>query len=560
MRLFIKTKLFGLSVFIMTSMMISSYAAYAQIKVSAFNRSTSYSAEKWQVHDVRFKGKLDGNTNPFQVVFGAVYKGPEGQVLKVPGFYDGNNEWTARFSSNKEGKWTFETYSSLASLSGHKGEITITPNTREHQKGAVVIDPENPQAFMYEDGTPHFMLAFELDWLFALDYDQGRRIPKTDQILDHVKNNGFNHVVMNVYAYDVGWKVSDEVPDQYFYGKPAFTAWEGTNEMPDFSHLNVKLFQHLDQVFANMQAKGLDAHLMIYVWNKKVNWPDMYSEEDNRYFDYIIDRYQAFTNVIWDVSKEALDYGRCDIPYINERINRIRERDAFKRLVTVHDYEYNSRESHRIDFVSIQSWRSNLYSLMLQGRALHQDKPVVNIEHGGYEKGPYQTFVGNYTDPETCLVRTYECVFAGVYGSYYWQNTSWNIVIHDPFEDHHAFEKPRFDYYKHLAGLFNKYNFNSLKPSYPKLTTNNKGGENNLATNGYALSDGNGLYLMMIPKESERVNAVLPKPVSGKLNAIWFNIFTGEYKQVDQKAWTDWIEFISPWQYQDSILIIEEAE
>jgi len=42
----------------------------------------------------------------------------------------------------------------------------------------------------------------------------------------------------------------------------------------------------------------------------------MHSAEDNRYFDYVIKRYQAFPNIIWDVSKEALDYGRCDIPYI----------------------------------------------------------------------------------------------------------------------------------------------------------------------------------------------------------------------------------------------------
>ncbi|WP_158861508.1 DUF5060 domain-containing protein [Lunatibacter salilacus] len=230
------------------------------------------------------------------------------------------------------------------------------------------------------------------------------------------------------------------------------------------------------------------------------------------------------------------------------------------RLITVHDYEFISRPGELVDFISIQSWRSNLYSLMLQGRAFHADKPVVNIEHGGYEKGPYRTFVGNYTNPETCLVRTYECVFAGVYGSYYWQNTSWNIVVYDPFAEEHDFNPPRFDYYRHLADFFQKYDYNSFKPSIPKITTNSRIGADNLATNGYAMSNGEGTYLMFIPKDSERVNAVLPKPVSGKFKITWFNIFTGEYEEKESRNWSNWMELISPWQYQDSVLIVEEVK
>ncbi len=530
----------------------------SQIISESYKKNTNYQAEKWQVHDLRFKGKIDKAANPFDVVFGAIYTGPGGQVQKVPGFYDGENEWVARFSSNVEGRWTFETYSSLSSLSGHSGEIIISANTREHQRGSVRIDPSNPQAFVYEDGTPHFMLAFELDWLFALDYDNADAIPRTEQILHHVKENGFNHVVANIYAYDVGWRVADNVPDRYFYGKPDYTAWKGTNDNPEFERLNLKLFQHWDRVLAHMQAEGLDAHLMIYVWNKLVNWPEMYGHGDNLYFDYIIDRYQAFSNVIWDVSKEALDYDRADPPYIIERIERIRKRDSFGRLLTVHDYEFNSRNAEKVDFVSIQSWRSDLYSLMMRGRRFHADKPVVNIEHGGYEEGPYRSFVGNYTSPETCLVRTYECVFAGVYGSYYWQDAAWNIVIYDPFEDAHDFDAPRFDYYKHMSDFFSKYDFNSFTPSYPKITTNSKHGGDNFATNGYTLYNEEGTYLMFIPAVSERVAAVLPEPESGKLKVSWFNIYTGEYQEAGSKTWSNWIELISPWKHTDSVLIIEE--
>lgn len=532
----------------------------AQLVGSTFKKGKQWTAEKWQVNDITFKGKSERDANPFHVVFGAIYTGPDGQSQTVPGFFNGNDEWVSRFSSSEEGDWTFETYSSKPELSGLTGQVTITPNTRPEQKGAVIIDPKHPQSFVYEDGDSHFMLAFELDWLFALDYGNESGIPRTEQLLTHAKENGFNHIVANIYAYDVGWGVAKDVPEKYFYGKPAYTAWGGTNDNPDFSTLNLMLFKHWDRILAYMQAEGMDAHLMIYVWNKLVNWPEMHAPGDDLYFDYIINRYQAFSNVIWDVSKEALDYDRADPPYIMERISRIRKNDSFNRLITVHDYEFNSRHGELVDFISIQSWRSNLYSLMLQGRAFHGDKPVVNIEHGGYEKGPYRTFVGNYTSPETCLVRTYECVFAGVYGSYYWQNTSWNIVVYDPFSEEHDFDPPRFDYYKHLAEFFEKYDYNSFKPSVPKITTNSRIGTDNLATNGYALSNGEGTYLMFIPKDSERVNAVLPKPVSGKFKITWFNIFTGEYEEKESRNWSNWMELISPWQYKDSVVIIEEVK
>jgi hypothetical protein len=531
----------------------------AQIKSSVFKKDIIISLEQWQVNDIVFNAKTSGIENPFEIEFGAIYTGPNGEKMKVPGFYDGNNKWISRFSSKTTGNWTFETYSSRPELSGLKGSINITLNTRPNQKGAVTIDSQNPQSFVYEDGSPHFLLAFELDWLFALDYKEPSGMPRTSRILDDISANGFNHVVMNVYAHDVGWRIEDNVPEKYYFGKLDYGPFEGGNENPDFSRLNLRLFQHLDRVFEAMQVRGLDAHLMIYVWNKKVNWPDMYSKADNMYFDYIIDRYQPFSNVIWDISKEALDYGRCDIPYLHERINRLRARDAFKRLLTVHDYEYNSRHEDKVDFVSIQSWRPNLYSLMLQGRQFHK-KPVVNIEHGGYEKGPYLSFLGNYTNAETCLERTYECVFAGVYGSYYWQDAAWNIVIWDALDEKQTFQKPRYDYYKHLSGLFEKYPLNDFKPSVPKLTTNDKGGNDNLATNGFGLFDSKGNYLMLIPKETERTNAILPKPESGKMKITWFNPFSGEYQEKTGINWSGWYELISPWQYEMSIVVIEEEK
>ncbi|MGF1639145.1 MAG: DUF5060 domain-containing protein [Cyclobacteriaceae bacterium] len=528
----------------------------AQSHKRSFANNSVVKVEQWEVIDISFKLNKIPSGNPFDVVFGAVFKGPDNQSLKMPGFHNGDNEWVIRFSASKSGNWSFETYASHDKLAGQKGNVTVVKNPNPKRKGSVIIDPEKPQHFIYEDGSPYFCLAFELDWLFALDYDKPTGLPRTKQIIEDVKNNGFNQVVMNVYAYDVGWH-TDKAPDKYEYRRPNYTPFKGTNENPDFSTLNTDFFKHFDKVIQHLDNEGIIAHVMIYVWNKKVNWPQMYSKDDNRYFDYVISRYQAYSNVWWDVSKEALDYGRCDIPYINERIDRIRTQDAYKRLVSVHDYEYCSREADRVDYISIQNWRPNIYDHSLLARERHHKKPIVNIEHGGYEVGPYKSFEGNYTNPETCLIRNYECVFAGVYSSYYWQNTSWNIVIYDPFNPEHTFDAPRFDYYKHLSQLFTRYNYNELYPVAQKFTTNDKQGLDNLSTGGLPLTNGKDLFMYLIPERCEFISTVLPKPENEIMEVTWFNPFTGEYIEKGEQKWSNWEGFASPWAGTMSVLIVK---
>ena len=429
---------------------------------------SAFAAESkvWQVFDFEVRAEVPRGLNPFDVDFGAIFTGPGSQKIRVPGFYKDQGTWCVRFSAPEAGNWSGITYSSHTWLSGVELSLTVSENDDPNRHGGIVVDPEHPEKFVYEDGTPYFALAFELDWLYALDYGNGEGIPRSEQILGHVKDNGFNQIVMNVYAWNAGWATDPEVPEKYHFEKPDYTIFGGTNEQSDFTTLNLDFFNHFDRIIHHMDKLGIAAHLMIYVWNKQVKWPDMHTLEDNRYFDYVIARYQAFSNIIWDVSKEALDYGRCDPPYINERIERIRKADAYKRLITVHDYFYCEQYPEKIDFISVQSWRSYLYMHMHDISERHAGMPVMNIEHGGYERAPWFSFHGNYNDPELCLWRNYLCIFAGVYSTYYWQDTSWDIVVWDPFDQGPDFEQPRFDYYKHLAGFFRKISVSGINARY----------------------------------------------------------------------------------------------
>ena len=158
--------------------------------------------------------------------------------MSVDGFYNGNNEFLIRFTPPSAGTWSYSTSSRLAPLDQQTGRLTVQP-ADSYRRGGIQIDSDNKLRFAYANGEGHFPIAFESDWLFALD----------------AENSAGIGVMRNV-----------------------------RNAIPG--------------------------------------------------------------------------------------------------------------------------------------------KPILNIEHGGYERGPYVVFTGNYVSPEVCLERAYQCVFAGTYPTHYWQGAA----------------------------------------------------------------------------------------------------------------------------------------
>ncbi|MFZ9746699.1 MAG: DUF4038 domain-containing protein, partial [Opitutaceae bacterium] len=403
------------------------------------------------------------------------------------------------------------------------------------QRGPVTIAAHAKQRFAYADGTRYFPIAFECDWLFALDAKNRAGIPKTRELADTIARHGFNQVVMNVYAYDVTWPSDPKLRPEYDYARPGYSPFGGTNAAPDFSTLNIDFFRHFDRVIGALHERGIVAHVMIYVWNKKVNWPESRSAADNRYFDYVVKRYQAYPNLIWDISKEATGYGHNDMGYITDRIERLRRLDGFRRLVTVHDYGYCAKHPEQVDFISIQQWATELYGTMREVRAKHPQKPIFNIEHGGYERGPYHVFTGDYLSAEVCLERAYQCVFAGAYPTHYWQDTSWSVVVHHPDALPEA-DRPKLHYYRHLAAFVAEPGFEKLEPAAERFSSS-----------GFCLTDGKTRFLFYLPKENSAIHLRrLPVNPGDRVKLSWFNPHTGETHALPEAKWEQHLELPRP--------------
>lgn len=501
----------------------------------------STSCDQWDVQDILYKasGRIE---QPFDLTFGARIRHESGVVMTVPGFYDGDNTWILRFCPTLPGIWTYRTYAGISSLAGKTGRIEVRPNAQPDRHGAIVLSRERPDRFEYEDGTAWFPLAFEIDWLFALDAGNPADIPRTRQIAGHMADNGFNKAIMNVYAYDASWGEREKIDPKYNFAKPEVFPFGGSNGQPDHSTLNVDFFRHFDRVMAHLYEKGIASHLMIYVWNKQVNWPKPGSAEDNRYFDYVVKRYQAFPNLLWDISKEALAYGMDDMEYIVSRIERLRRLDGHRRLVTVHDYSFCKAYPGLIDFVSIQEWRPNLYDEMRKVAAAHPGMPVFNVEHGAYEQTMHTIFHGAYVDSVVCLERSYLCLFAGTYTTYYWQNSSWYELVYEPFSLP-ADNQPKFGYYKIMSDFFGEYDFDKLESTQYLYSP-------------YVLTDKHSIALYLMPRGVFSLEGMAPPFARNrKITVQWFDPLSGVWSEKEERTTGEWTGFRKPAGMPDAFCI-----
>ena len=88
-------------------------------------------------------------------------------------------------------------------------------------------------------------------------------------------------------------------PEYEFGNNDRMFPFLGSNNAPDYSSLNCEFFKNLDTKIESLNDRDIISHLMIYVWNKRVNWPKLASKADDMYFDYVVKRYQAFSNIVF---------------------------------------------------------------------------------------------------------------------------------------------------------------------------------------------------------------------------------------------------------------------
>ncbi len=478
---------------------------------------------RWQPHDFSFKAAKVVD-NPFQVQFSATIKGPDGASLTQPGFFDGDGTWKIRVAPNALGEWSVTTKSDVSELDGQKVSFQCSPNSDPDVHGILKVDPEHSHHFVYEDGTRFFMQAYEYDWLWALDMDQPG-VPTIEKTLDLLGEHGFNYVILNSFAYDTKWREGKTGPDDF--GPPDLYAWEGSNESPQHQRMNLDYWQHYDRVIAAMMERGVQAHILIKVYNKAVTWPEKGSPEEEMFLRWLIARYSAYPNVIWDFSKEA--HLEKDLAYKQDVLKFIRDNDPYGHLVTVHDDDaandsgaYDKLTDFRTDQHHGNSTKDRKNSNRIgtnHDKILAQRQrrnwPVANVE-SDYECGPGgvndKTFGGAMTAEAT--IRTlWEIAMAGGYTGYYYTYTAWDVM--------RPLDEPKgYTYMKHFGKFWRATQYWKLEPS------------DDLVSQGYCLAQPGKEYVVF-QMQAEPFTLKIEQAQS-PLSSNWFDPLSGKSTNAQQ--------------------------
>ena len=348
-------------------------------------------------------------------------------------------------------------------------------------------------------------MGYECDWLWAPDLGTtGTNV--IDPFLDTLNEYGFNYIILNAYAHDTGWRRGKTAPDDY--GPPPLYAWEGDNAHPDHGRFHLPYWWHYDQVIDALYRRGIVAHLMIKVYNKQVRWPEKGSVEDDLYFRWLVARYAAYPNIVWDFSKEA--HNEKDLDYKLDRLKRVRELDPYDHLVTVHDdnpaYD-QGRYDKVLDYRSDQQ-HSKWHETVLSQRR-QRDWPVVNVEFG-YEHGPGGPEDRTYRvaqPPEEVCRRAWEICLAGGYVAYYYTYTAWDIVKPDHVP-------PGYAYFKRLRAFFEGTRYWRMAPA------------DDLVSKGYCLADPGKEYVVY--QDHATPFTLTLDGLDHPLHAEWYRPLTGE--------------------------------
>jgi Protein of unknown function (DUF4038)/Domain of unknown function (DUF5060) len=467
---------------------------------------------RWEPHDFAFKASVS-QANPFRVTFSADLSGPGGAKFTVPGFYDGDSTWKVRVSAATDGAWSLVTHSDVAELNGKRAAFTCVAPRSSAVHGSLRVDPERPHQFIFEDGTHFLPVGYECDWLWAIDANDPA-LPTINPFLDQLTAHGFNFIILNAYAHDTTWRKGRTGEDDF--GPPPRYAWEGSNEQPDHSRLNLTYWQHYDRVIAALYRRGIWAHVLMKVYNKQVKWPANGSAEDDLYYRWLIARYAAYPNITWDLAKEA--HYEKDLDYKLGRLRFIHANDPYHRLLTVHDdrenYDrgaYDGLADYRSDQQHKQ-WRETMLAHRRQ-RAW----PVINTEFG-YEQGP-----GGITDktynvvqsPEEVARRAWEVYVAGGFGVHYYTYTAWDVIrVNDT--------PPGYAYFKHLRDFFEGTAYWRMSPI------------EGMSSGGSCLAEAGREYVVFLGEAAPFTLRI--EGAASPLSVEWYRPLTGERRTAGSVA------------------------
>ncbi|WP_286080222.1 DUF5605 domain-containing protein [Parablautia intestinalis] len=369
------------------------------------------SVPKWGVYELSIKGPAEGN--PYMEHW--VKAGFEGrnEKIKVDGFYDGEGVYRVRFMPSFEGEYT----AVITSDFGAQAEVNfMVTQPEEGNHGPMRV--MNNYHFAYEDGTPYFSIGTTCyAWVFQKE--ELRR-----QTLLQLKDSAFNKIRFCLTPKHYIHNLVDPVTFPY-EGTPidrSHITEENfvTGDWPydydnhfDYTRLNPKHFQLLDEAICGLGKLGIEADLIVMHPYDCWGFSKMTRQQDDLYWNYVVARFAAYHNVWWSLANEWDLLTEKTVDDWEHYAQILIDKDPYRHLRGIHNcMRVYDHTRPWITHCSMQ--RTDLYKTteMVSEYRIRYGKPVV-MDEVAYE-GNIEQGWGNITGEEM-IRRFWEGICNGGY-------------------------------------------------------------------------------------------------------------------------------------------------
>ncbi len=329
-------------------------SAEAAPTVNVYARETTGGAAQ-RFQRLEWRVDLDRTyTNPFdpdEISVDAVFSGPGGSSLSLPGFWHqeyrrekgaGGNEtivpvgkpqWLVRFAAPQAGDWKLQVFAR-----DHTGRSSCTPLAFKvgpgKSKGFVRRASANSRYFQFDSGDPYFMVGCHIGW---------GRLDEYETMLTKLANAGGNFTRVWISPPSPVLETKDAGLGRYDLA----AAWhyEQILQMADERGIGVQLTlkNYRDLILKDYWG---DAPWPVSPYNQTNGGPvatpaDFFTNSlarkmYQRHLRYLIGCYSAFTSLaFWEFWNEQDNIGvGSDAPWIKEMAAYFKANDPYRHLVT----------------------------------------------------------------------------------------------------------------------------------------------------------------------------------------------------------------------------------
>jgi len=286
----------------------------------------------WEVFEVQMTA-TQSQANPYvsylqegqparvTVQFVGVSGQAQGRETTVSGFWDGGQNWKARFAPPVAGTWTFQSHSDDPGLNGVTGRFTCIPWTEAEKqanparRGFVRVHAQGPRSgryFQYTDGTP-FLWIGDTWWNWT---QRGIQFETFKNLVDDRVAKGFN--VGQLFFAANGWGRSSSLLSR------------------DYDEPDIEQIQFVEKCIAYANEQGITVWIHPW-WSRQRLDETAGPEKIRRWWRYVVHRLGAY-NVIWTLAGEynMNNYGGLGLDFWKDLGAMVEAEDPFDHIIGTH--------------------------------------------------------------------------------------------------------------------------------------------------------------------------------------------------------------------------------